>query len=598
MLDLIPVICTALDQCHDVGYCQTATGNCTQPNKIDGFECSIADNLCVTSAQCQEGNCIAVVTVVCSVPDQCHQTGICDTQSGVCSYTPVSDGSNCNDGNQCTLTDSCQSGICTGSNPVTCSAQDQCHDVGHCQPDTGVCTQPQKVDGFGCILNDDCATAAQCSNGQCIETGSVTCAAPDQCHEDGICDSTTGQCTYQPKANGFSCNDGNACTQDDSCQSGICIGSNPIICNLPDQCHDAGTCDPTSGVCSNPRKADGTTCDDGNSCTQQDNCLSGTCTGSNPVVCTAQDQCHVAGTCNPSSGICNNPAKDNGVTCDDANSCTLTDTCQSGFCIGSNLVVCTSSDQCHNAGVCDPSNGVCSNPTKDDGSVCNDGNACTLSDSCQSGSCTSSNSVVCTASDQCHDVGVCDPSNGVCSNPTMNDGTTCNDGNACTQTDTCQSGSCSGTNPIICSILDQCHNAGVCDPSNGVCNNPTKDNNTICNDGNGCTQTDTCQSGICTGANPIICIASDQCHDVGVCDSSNGVCSNPAKNNGTNCNDGNACTKSILVNLEYALNLIILFAVFSINVIMLEFVILQVESVIIQRKLMALLVTMETCAHR
>ena len=165
------------------------------------------------------------------------------------------------------------------------------------------------------------------------------------------------------------CNDGNACTQDDSCQSGICIGSNPIICNLPDQCHDAGTCDPTSGVCSNPTKANGTTCNDGNSCTQQDNCLSGTCIGSNPVICTALDQCHVAGTCDSSSGICNNPAKDNGVTCDDGNSCTLTDTCQSGFCTGSNLVVCTASDQCHNAGVCNPSNGVCSDPTKDDGSV-------------------------------------------------------------------------------------------------------------------------------------------------------------------------------------------------------------------------------------
>ena len=44
----------------------------------------------------------------------------------------------------------------------------------------------------------------------------------------------------------------------------------------------------------------------------QDTCEAGVCTGANPVVCTASDQCHVAGTCNPSSGTCSNPDKANG----------------------------------------------------------------------------------------------------------------------------------------------------------------------------------------------------------------------------------------------------------------------------------------------
>ena len=76
---------------------------------------------------------------------------------------------------------------------------------------------------------------------------------------------------------------------------------------------------------------------------------------------------------------------------------------------------------------------------------------------------------------------------------------------------------------IICSILDQCHNAGVCDPSNGICDNPEKDNTTSCDDGNGCTQTDLCYNGICTGTNPIICTASDQCHNAGSCNPSSGI---------------------------------------------------------------------------
>jgi hypothetical protein len=51
-----------------------------------------------------------------------------------------------------------------------------------------------------------------------------------------------------------------------------------VVCTASDQCHDAGIC--TAGVCSNPAKADGTTCDDGNAGTSGDSCQGGVCTGS------------------------------------------------------------------------------------------------------------------------------------------------------------------------------------------------------------------------------------------------------------------------------------------------------------------------------
>ncbi len=108
---------------------------------------------------------------------------------------------------------------------------------------------------------------------------------------------------------------------------------------------------------------------------------------------------------------------------------------------------CKPLDQCHVAGTCDPLTGACSNPEKQNDTACNDGNACTQTDTCQAGVCTGANPVVCTASDQCHDAGVCDPADGVCSNPTKTDGATCNDGDACTQTDTCQAGACDGVEP-------------------------------------------------------------------------------------------------------------------------------------------------------
>src|SRR5262249_5549593 len=160
---------------------------------------------------------------------------------------------------------------------------------------------------------------------------------------------------------------GNACTQSDTCQAGVCTGANPVTCAALDQCHDAGTCEPATGTCSNPNKADATACDDGNPCTKSDTCQAGVCTVANQVVCTALDQCHDAGTCEPATGTCSTPTKADAPACDDGNPCTKSDTCQAGVCTGANPVVCTALDQCHDAGVCDPASGVCSNPDKANG---------------------------------------------------------------------------------------------------------------------------------------------------------------------------------------------------------------------------------------
>jgi hypothetical protein len=43
------------------------------------------------------------------------------------------------------------------------------------------------------------------------------------------------------------------------------------------------------------------------------------------VVCTALDECHFIGTCNPGSGSCSNPARPNGTPCTGG-------TCQGGVC--------------------------------------------------------------------------------------------------------------------------------------------------------------------------------------------------------------------------------------------------------------------------
>jgi hypothetical protein len=102
------------------------------------------------------------------------------------------------------------------------------------------------------------------------------------------------------------------------------------------------------------------------------------------VICTASDQCHNAGTCNAGTGSCSNPAKADASACDDSDACTQTDTCTDGTCSGDDPVVCTASDSCHDAGICDPATGLCTDPESPDGTACDQTDACYV---CQAGTC-------------------------------------------------------------------------------------------------------------------------------------------------------------------------------------------------------------------
>jgi len=243
------------------------------------------------------------------------------------------------------------------------------------------------------ILLDTCSYPSQQPNSDPSD-----CIVTQECHTDTDCTGATecttatctdGICRYPVEA-GRLCDDGDACTLDDQCNAeGVCEGLQ-LICPTPGQCQLAGTCDSTTGECFNPNVPDGTSCDDENACTAPDTCQAGVCTGgtSGAVQCTASDQCHNAGVCDPATGTCSNPAKSDGASCIDGNACTQTDTCQGGSCVGSNPVVCPTPDQCHNLGTCDSTTGTCSNPNKTNGTLCNaDHNACTSPDTCQSGIC-------------------------------------------------------------------------------------------------------------------------------------------------------------------------------------------------------------------
>ena len=148
-------------------------------------------------------------------------------------------------------------------------------------------------------------------------------------------------------------------------------------------------------------KPEGATCDDADPSTSGEVCVSGQCADlCADVTCTALDQCHSAGTCDPATGLCSDPALPDGSACDDGDAGTSNDVCTSGTCGGLDLcagVVCQDGDpQCQDPGVCSGPDGACSSPSdKPDGTACDDGDPSTAADQCSAGSCTGGTALAC-----------------------------------------------------------------------------------------------------------------------------------------------------------------------------------------------------------
>jgi hypothetical protein len=437
--------------------------------------------------------------------------------------------------------------------------------------------------GQFCVKGADCAnglcSSNLCSSDLCV-ANHVTCPVPSSpCQQVGICNPATGTCSAATnKANGTACSDGNACTQSDACQLGVCTGSNSVVCAAPDQCHTAGSCDPLTGVCTNPAKPNGTACDDGHACTQSDSCQAGACVGTTVAagtVCRASTgACDAAETCNGASPDCPaNALVAAGVVCrSSAGACDPAEVCD-GSTVNCpvdglspvNTVCRLSGGQCDVAETCTGSSATCPADAKvapgtvcrasagvcDPAEVCNGSNTCPV-DSLSPGSTVCRASVgACDADDKCTGssatcpadakVGagtICRSSAGACDPAEVCDGssTTCSANLLSPVNTTCR---LSGGQ---CDVAETCTGATAACPADGYVASGTS-----CNDGNASTTGDVCTSGSCAGVNlcaGVTCAASDQCHTAGTCNTANGICSNPAKANGTACNDGNASTSS------------------------------------------------------
>ncbi len=126
---------------------------------------------------------------------------------------------------------------------------------------------------------------------------------PDVCDDDSpctddFCNASSGLCVHEPVAAGTPCNDGSACTFDDACADGACVGL-AVSCEDFNVCTD-DRCDPGQGVCLHePNDAP---CDDLDPLTDVDVCIDGDCVGS----CTRRCEGRVCGDdgCGGSCGSC------------------------------------------------------------------------------------------------------------------------------------------------------------------------------------------------------------------------------------------------------------------------------------------------------
>lgn len=217
--------CTEGDQCDGLGNCSGSPIFCYPPepecidvdtsrvytdgacNQLTGVcEYNYQDTLCQYGCDPGTGLCAndPCAGIICNTPpnDQCYEgTGVC--VGGTCVYSPLPEGTGCDDGDACT-------------------ERDQCDGAGSCSGEPIVCNSPP--------------------NTQCYEV-------------EGSC--IAGSCVYTAYPPGSDCDDGDLCTEADVCtEAAVCVGV-PKVCEpIPPECDEGASivtlnpvCDPSDGLC-------------------------------------------------------------------------------------------------------------------------------------------------------------------------------------------------------------------------------------------------------------------------------------------------------------------------------------------------------------
>lgn len=520
--------CTALDQCVG-GDCSGVFAACNDDNPctmdscVPGLGCTttpVADLTACGTAQC--GGLGICVGGICSSPPVCNDNNPCTidscTAGGLCQHKPTTQAVLCDDGNLCTTGDVCISGLCKGK-PVICEDSGPCAAT-KCDAAKG-CLKFIAPDKTACNDENNCTDSDTCIAGSC--TGiPILCDDNNPCTKDA-CDFHAG-CWHTHANDGLLCSDGEPCTLDDHCVSGKCLGkpiSNCKMCKLNSDCADNNPCTlekcGPAGVCLYGF-ANGQPCNDGLHCTVSDLCTAGICTGIQQKGCD-EPVCHPLGPICSSDGLDSDGNCPAGYTCSCVSSCSDCADCPLRVCLAKPaatypLALCGITNDCEGdvatcqcvgdpaigndcaATVCAPkpncectvdldcaAKGLC-------GAYCDHGTCIKLDftpecDVSIPGSCAQTNTKclettcgakcfaiaeikpispcapdqpeACDDGNPCTD-DVCDQAVG-CAHIVLSNGTPCDDNDTCTSSDTCEFGECGGDLVVP---LETCCAAMVC----------------------------------------------------------------------------------------------------------------------------------------
>jgi len=245
-------------KCDDGDPC--TLGDACKAKKCGGKLCDDG-NVC-TSGKCEAGKGCKWTPKAggcddgdpCTKPDACVAGKCTGTGDPQCCYNDAK----CNDGNDCTI--------------------DKCALASHtCGHEKGT------MEGKGCNADDDGCTASDaCKAGLCVAGKAVDCSGTAdtcntaKCNTDGV---DKHKCVKVPRPGGVDCEDGQFCTVGETCDGkGKCAGAKPNLCDDAEPC-TTDACDAKTSKCTHAALKDDAPCNDGNACTKGETCQSGVCTG-------------------------------------------------------------------------------------------------------------------------------------------------------------------------------------------------------------------------------------------------------------------------------------------------------------------------------
>ena len=272
--------------CDIVEVCDGSSNTCPpdgfQPN---GFTCRAAVGVCDVAETCSGSSP--------SCPADAKSTAVCRPSAGVCDLAESCDGSS----NNCPADSVAGAFVTCRPSAGVCDLPETCSGSGvNCPPDAkstavcraaaGVCDLAESCNGSSNTCPADQKSTAVCrpAAGACdapesCNGSSNTCPADGFAPSSQVCRPTAGVCDVAENCTGLS----GACPPDLlALPSTVCRAATGV-CDVAETCSGVGAACPADNVL-----PDNTPCSDGSTCTTNDVCSNGECTGT-PTLDTCLD---------------------------------------------------------------------------------------------------------------------------------------------------------------------------------------------------------------------------------------------------------------------------------------------------------------------